>query len=51
MIRQQLQLRIQAYCAELSRASANEPVDKIRNRLAYINSNVDALCALMEEDK
>ena len=51
MKQQQLRLRIQAYCRDLSLAVVSKPADQIRNRLAYLNANAELLCELLEEEK
>ncbi|NVM97811.1 hypothetical protein [Arthrobacter sp. SDTb3-6] len=50
MTAQKFVLRIQAHARELTAAVAAKRADRIRNRLAYITANVDALADLLEEE-
>lgn len=51
MSAQAFALRIQAHARELAAAVASKRADRIRNRLAYITANVEALADLLEEEQ
>ncbi|WP_165788113.1 hypothetical protein [Arthrobacter glacialis] len=51
MSAQQLRLRIQAHAAELSRAVVSQTPSQIRNRLAYLVANTEALLDTLEQDE
>lgn len=50
MIALQFRLRAQAHAAELSRAVVSQTPSQIRNRLAYLTANVDALLDAIEQE-
>lgn len=50
MSAQQLRLQAQAHCREMITAVVSQRPDQIRNRLAYITANVEALADLLEEE-
>jgi len=49
MTAQALRLRVQAHSRELSLAVVSQRPDQIRNRLAYLVANVDALLDHLEQ--
>ncbi|MHA7270415.1 hypothetical protein [Arthrobacter sp. HLT1-20] len=47
----QLRLRVQAHAASLSRAVVSQTPSQIRNRLAYVVANTEALLDTIEQEE
>ncbi|SEE25672.1 hypothetical protein SAMN04489740_0982 [Arthrobacter alpinus] len=51
IIMARLRLRVQAHAAELSRAVVSQTPSQIRNRLAYLVANTEALLDIVENEE